>query len=93
MTEERRFIRDPEVIWDEVDGVLTLCHLETKELFHCNEVGALLWKAFDTRSTIDALVDHLAGIYPEEERDFLAGEVATFLASLEQASLVKRLEG
>jgi hypothetical protein len=93
MTEEpRRFTRDPEVIWDEVDGVMTLCHLETNEHFQCNEVGALIWRAFDNRTTVDDLVDHLAEVYPEEEREFLAEEVASFMASLQQARLVRLLE-
>ena len=93
MTEDRRrFARDPEVIWDEVDGVMTLCHLEMNEHFQCNEVGALIWKAFDNRATVEELVEHLAEIYPEEERGFLAEEVASFMASLEQARLVRLLE-
>jgi hypothetical protein len=85
----RRFVRDPGVIWDEVDGVMTLCHLDTNEHFECNEVGALIWKAFDDRATVDEFVDHLAEIYPEEERAFLAEEVASFMTSLEQARLVR----
>ena len=83
-----RFARNPSVLWDEVDGVMTLCHTETVEYYRLDEVGSLIWKIVDERATVDGIAKHLAEIYPDEAIEFLAKEVECFISSLEEAGLV-----
>ena len=82
------FVRHPLVIWDEVDGVLTLCHTESTELFRLNEVGAVIWQACDGLASVGEWVEQLGKLYPEEGAELLAREVDTFCASLHAAGLI-----
>lgn len=80
--------RRSDVIWDRVDGVMTLCHLGTGEFSRLNETGAMLWEACDA-STIEELVAFLMVRYPDERKERLAEAVAVFVASLEETELIE----
>ena len=57
---------NPDVIWDEVDGVLTLCETISGEFFSLNETGALIWKACAANASFAQIVEQLAMAYPDE---------------------------
>jgi len=80
------------VIWDEVNGVMTLCHTGTVEFFHLDEVGSLIWRACGVKSTIADILKPLAEVYPEEEGNRLMQEINCFVSSLEEARLLERQE-
>ena len=58
-----RIIRNPRVIWDVVDGVMTLCHLGSTEIYSLNETGAAVWEACD--DTPEAILSRVREQYPD----------------------------
>ena len=80
--------RKPQVIWDEVDGVMVLCHTDSAEFFELNSTGAVIWSVCDGRTT-DEVVNQLREAYPEKERQRLAADVRSLIRSLEEAGLVE----
>ncbi|HEX8860434.1 MAG TPA: PqqD family protein [Actinomycetes bacterium] len=80
--------RCADVIWDRVDGTMTLCHLGTGQLMRLNETGSLLWEACEA-STVDELVERLTALYPEESKELVAEAVSAFVVSLAEAELIE----
>jgi len=80
--------RDPQVIWDEVDGVLVLCHTDSAEFFELNPTGAVVWSVCEGRTT-DEVVNQLREAYPNQEGQRLAVDVRSLIRSLEEAGLVE----
>ncbi len=79
---------NPEVIWDRVDGTMWLCHTGTGQFFRLNAVAAVIWEACE-RSSMEAVVDYLQSIYPQEELSELATSVKDLVVSLEEANLLE----
>ena len=71
----------PEVIWDEVDGVLTICDTASGEMFSLNPTAALIWSA-GTDGDAGEVVDRLAAMHPDQDRAALAADVSAFAATL-----------
>jgi len=82
-------IHNPYVIWDEVDGTMTLFHLETREFFHLDEVGEYIWKGCDGSSTVETIVSRLAEEYPTEPPERIKQEVHSFVSLLHDARLLQ----
>lgn len=76
-----KYSHAPGVIWDVVDGVVTLCRIDTVEFFHLNSAGGLIWMACDRASTDDILAS-LRSSYPDESELRLKAEVDGFVNSL-----------
>jgi Tfp pilus assembly pilus retraction ATPase PilT len=80
--------RNPQVIWDVVDGVMVLCHTASNAFFELNQTGALVWSMCD-ESAVEAIVEHLRGAYPHEDRDQVAIDVRNIILALEEARLLE----
>ena len=81
-----RMIRNPQVIWDVVDGVTTLCHLDSAEFYYLNETGAAAWAACD--DTCEEIVRRVHERYPDQASSTIDATVRDFLHTLEAASLI-----
>ncbi|HEY0379562.1 MAG TPA: PqqD family protein [Pyrinomonadaceae bacterium] len=79
---------NPEVIWDEVDGVMTLCHTGRVEYFHLNDTGGVIWQTCTSADSVEGVAAEVSKIYPEEDPTELRREVDQFLRALEDASLL-----
>jgi len=87
-----RITQDTDVISDEVDGVMTLCHTGTTSYFELNETGAEIWRACAAPVTADDLVAQLTAVYPDEDELTLRAEVDRFVGALREQGLL-RTEG
>ncbi len=81
-----RVVRNPRVIWDVVDGVMTLCHLNSTEYYDLNETGAAVWAACD--DTREAIVRRVRERYPDQASSTIDATVHDFLNTLEAAGLI-----
>jgi hypothetical protein len=79
---------NPEVIWDEVDGVMTLCHTGRVEYFNLNETGGVIWRTCTSLNSVESIMTEVSKIYPDEDPAELRREVDQFLRALEEASLL-----
>lgn len=86
-----RVCRNPDVIWDRVDGALVLCHTGTGEFFRLNYTGALIWELIESRSS-QAIVEQLCRRYPAEPTPRLEAAVRDCLAALRDNHLLLRTE-
>ena len=77
-----------DVIWDEVDGVVTLCNTETVDFFKLNEVAGFIWKSCCAESSQSDIVTGLGALYPGERLEKLVEETNTFLRVLAEAGLL-----
>ena len=75
-------------IWDDVDGVLTLCNTQTVEFFRLNEAGAMIWKACGETSSLYRIVETLAAVYSDEPAEKLEQEATVFLLALMDEGLL-----
>lgn len=82
------FACSPDVIWDDVDGVLTLCETVSGELFTFNETGAIIWKACAANSSFDGILEELTVAYPDEGSDRLTMELNEFIRDLLKSGLL-----
>lgn len=80
--------RSPAVIWDRVDGAVTLCNPETAELFRLNETGGVIWELCDGR-TVGEILTAVAARYPSVRRERLEGTVHEYLAMLSGEGLIQ----
>jgi Coenzyme PQQ synthesis protein D (PqqD) len=92
MTKKTAFVYDksPEVIFDMVDGAMTLCETRRVEFFRLNETGSLIWSACGPNATSAELTERLAEVYVEESWDSLHSAVTDFLNQLASNGLLKR---
>jgi hypothetical protein len=44
---DRRFARNPDVVWKDVGGEMVLIHLETNQIYELSRTGARLWALLD----------------------------------------------
>jgi len=79
---------NPLVIWDVVDGEMTLCHTDSGEIFELTETGALIWRACD-RSSLETIVESLRKTYCDEDPEKLSKDACGFIRVLEQAGLLE----
>jgi hypothetical protein len=84
----KTFSHNPEIIFDDVDGVLTLCDTGTSEFFKLNEVGSMIWRVCDEEKKLGEIVDRIREAYPEESPELLWREVDEFVVELAEAGLL-----
>jgi hypothetical protein len=77
-----------DVIWDEIDGVVTLCNTETIDFFKLNEVAGFIWKACCSKCSRSDIIMGLGALYPGERLEKLVEETNTFLSALAEAGLL-----
>jgi hypothetical protein len=77
----RRYARDPAVIWDDVDGVMTLCDVRSGEFYELNATGATIWLAC-LDADIATVLRVLHAEYPTVEAAQLAADVQAHLTAL-----------
>jgi hypothetical protein len=82
--------RSPAVIWDRVDGAVTLCNPETAELFRLNEAGGMIWELCDGRTREEILIA-VAARYPSVPRERIEGTIHEYLAMLAGEGLIQDL--
>jgi Coenzyme PQQ synthesis protein D (PqqD) len=81
-----KIIRNPQVIWDVVDGVTTLYHLDSTEFYYINETGAVVWSVCD--DTREEIIRQMRDRYPDQASCTIDGTVHDFLQALESANLI-----
>ncbi len=86
-----KLLRNPEVIWDTVDGTMVLCHTGTVTFFSLNPLGARIWAACDG-CTPDELVAQVGAAYPDQDSGQVAADIREFVQAMEQAGLFQRQE-
>jgi hypothetical protein len=77
---------NPEVIWDRVDGEMTLCDTRSGEFYRLNPTGAFIWEACDASQ--EEIVKRLSAAYPDQSRGVLERDVSAMIRSLEAEGLV-----
>lgn len=82
------FVRNPQVIWDQVDGNTVLCRLDTGDFFDVDIVGSLIWEACDA-CTLNDIVEQVYERHPNSKKEQLRQEVKRFLLSLEEEGLLE----
>jgi len=80
--------KNAQVLTDEVEGTKMLCHTASVEFFRLNRTGSQIWDVCDG-ATVDAIVKHLGGVYPDEDDSRLTEAVQRFVFSLQEAGLVE----
>ncbi|SEG96045.1 Coenzyme PQQ synthesis protein D (PqqD) [Nonomuraea solani] len=86
------YVRHPQVLWDDVDGQLVLCHTETAQYYELNPMGEKLWRACDGID-LEAMTRLLAETHPEVDLASLAGDVRSYVATLLEENLLCLREG
>lgn len=84
----KTFSHNAEIIFDDVDGVLTLCDTRTSEFFMLNEVGSMIWRVCDEEKEVGEIVERIREAYPEESPEALLREVDEFVVELAEAGLL-----
>lgn len=93
-TDRVRYRRSAEVHEEALERELALLHLERAEIRSLNEVAAVLWEALGESefATIAALTSLLAEAHPETPTASHRVHVEAFVASLEAAGFVERVD-
>jgi hypothetical protein len=79
--------RNPQVVWDVVDGVMVLFHTGAGEFFDLNFTAAFVWSACEDCSMED-LMQSLREEYPEVDRELIEADCRELIASLEENGLL-----
>jgi hypothetical protein len=82
----------PEVIWDVIDGAITLCHTGTGAFYRLNDSAAVIWEAL-SEGTADAAVCALEKTYPDLDQTAALQVVGEFIESMVAAGLIDRVGG
>ncbi|MCY3021777.1 MAG: PqqD family protein [Planctomycetota bacterium] len=83
----QHWTRATDVVWEEFDGEAVLVSSSAKGTWVLNPTACFVWKNFDGRTTLEAIVRHLAaaaGLEPSRVKQ----EVLAFCAELEREGLV-----
>jgi Coenzyme PQQ synthesis protein D (PqqD) len=83
-----RLLRDPAVLWDVVDGVVTLCDTRSGEVFELNGTAGLLWSRCENTAP-EALVALLVALYPTQDVARLHADVESLVLQLTAAALLQ----
>lgn len=83
------FRAKPEVLFQQVDDEGVLLSLEEEVYFGVNESAARVWQQLqEGPCSEDALVAHMAAVYPDAPRAVIAADVAELLAELDRNGLL-----
>lgn len=77
----------PDVIWDVIDGAVTVCHTGTGAFYRFNESAAVIWQALG-EGNADAAVRALENKYPELDLATAQRVVEDFISSMQTAGLI-----
>jgi hypothetical protein len=80
--------RNPDVVYQEVEGELVLLDLETEATYALNEVGARCWELLADHDDLDAVVVALLEEFDVDEAT-LRADLDKLLARLRAADLVR----
>jgi hypothetical protein len=79
--------RNPEVIWDRVDGEMLVCETRTGQFYTLNEVGAYIWESLDGIPG-DDLMRKVSDAFSDSDKTPIIRAVEEFLQFLREAGLV-----
>jgi hypothetical protein len=85
------FSRKAEVIWDSVDGRMTVCNVNSGDLIELSQTAGYVWEACEGR-TADEITAILQILYPYIDVERLASDVRDFLEVLIDAALLELSE-
>ncbi len=74
--------RNPDVIWDRVDGEMLLCHTGTGAFYTLNEVGAFIWESCE-RISGEELMQRVCNAFVDEDKTPIVAAVEEFIAFLQ----------
>jgi hypothetical protein len=84
----QRVKRRDDVIWDLVDGTMTLYQLTFGELFELSGTGGFVWDLCAGQTT-DTIISSLLEVYPDQPMGKLSADVLAYLRTLEAAGLIE----
>lgn len=80
---------DDAVVFCEVEGGAVLLSTAQEVYFGLNPVGVQVWNLLPPKhSTVEEIIDALAGTYPDVERSILTEDVTALLDELKASGLV-----
>lgn len=57
------FIRNPDLIYNEIDGEIVILSIENGEYYTLNSIGSEIWYLFKTQHTFSQIINLLLEIY------------------------------
>lgn len=78
----------PDVIWDEVDGRMTVYNLTTHALLELNATAAVVWQQLAMGTGLDP-VQILSLRYPDVEPSIIARDISAVLDQFVEAGLAE----
>lgn len=85
---EPLFVLLPDVVWDMVDDVATVCNLSNGQVKELNRAGALIW-TMGLKYDITEVVDRIAAMHPTVDRSIVRDDLMTFADSLIDLELIE----
>jgi len=82
-------VRNQDVIWDRVDGLLVLCHTGTGEFFRLNETGAFIWELCE-QQTLEEIIKDIQRKYPAESFAHISAAVNEYILALRVQDLLRK---
>jgi Coenzyme PQQ synthesis protein D (PqqD) len=80
-------LRNPSVLWRELDGEAILLNPKEGCSYNLNNVGTLIWKMLDGEHTIEDLANAICELYDVENEQALQ-DVSYLLNELQENNLV-----
>jgi Coenzyme PQQ synthesis protein D (PqqD) len=84
---KRYYNRDPDVIWDTIDGITRLCDARSGMFFEVNGTAALIWRACEQK-TFDELASTLHQAFPDQDKKRLEFDTEKVVAEFVRNGLV-----
>ncbi len=88
--QEARFVRKDGLSITEVEDDIFIVAPETEDIFHLNNLGRALWALLAEPLSVPELADAVAEAFPNEPREKIAADVATFVERMLKQKLVTR---
>lgn len=80
-------VRNPSVLWTELDGQFLLMDIESGAYFELTGVGSAIWRALESSCSEADIVDHIVERYSVEKQE-CERDVRTFVDKLLAAKMV-----
>lgn len=80
-------VRNPDVMFSDLDNEVVLMNLETGSYYSLNPVGSEIWKLVESEVAIKVLIDSLMDIF-NVERAVCESNVLTYLTKLKTIDVV-----
>ena len=85
------YIREPDVIWTKLNGTVVAMGIGTGKYFEIEGVGQLIWELLEQPHSISELVETVVAGH-EVDAEKCERDVREFIAALQAASLVQKIE-